>query len=158
MFFYTAYGQKTLSNEFYSFVPPKGTEVSLFNYSHEETANIDGYKFSMGDKLKYIFYLLSNKLNVEINEVNQSNYNDFLGDLGDVEVTSYDFNQKLTKLTFNYKDNVKVVGVLFISFNGNILNRFVFVLPNHNNPYQKFNDEIQNVITSIKILNDKWPS
>lgn len=153
---FTVKGQESFQTEFYRFTTSINSEVSVFNSVNEESSNINGYKFRENGRLKYIFYLISNKLNADNEVITIDNYKSFIFDLGDIEITSIDTNITPIKLVFNYKDNTKVTGLLYISINGNILNRFVLVLPNLEGIYEKYNDEINNLVQSTINMKSNW--
>jgi len=74
------YSQENIKTEFYYVKKPEKTIIKAFNSTHEEFANIDAYQFITDEKPKYILYLMSNRINIEITSINIDNFKDFLSD------------------------------------------------------------------------------
>jgi hypothetical protein len=150
-----AMAQVDIENSFYKFSIPKKTNVKLFKSTHEELANIDSYQFIFEAKPKYILYLMSNKITSDIKEINIDNYKDFLYDLGEIKISNIEKTNGVVKLHFKYNENDAIQGVLFISINNDVLDRFLFLLPNES-AYKSFNTEIDDVVKNIKHKKNKW--
>lgn len=146
------YSQGDIKTEFYTLKVPEKTSVKTFDSTHEELANIDVYQFNVNEKPKYLLYLMSNKTNKEQVSVNIDNCKDFLFDLGDLKISGVeDLNGKF-KIHFSYVDKPHINGIIYVYVKNDILNRFVFLLPNENakKTFQKEIDEMINNITEIK--------
>lgn len=152
---YDLYSQETIETNFYSFKIPQETVVESFGSSNEELANVDVYQFIINDKPKYLLYLMSNKINVKINTVDFENYNSFLSDLGDVRILVAEKLSNNFKIEFSYNEKENIRGIVFLSINNDILNRFVFLLPNEK-AKEVFQDEIINLSNSITIIKNSW--
>ncbi len=149
------YCQENIKTEFYNLKVPEKTTVKTFASTQEELANIDAYQFITNDKPKYILYLMSNKTNKEIASVNIDNYKDFLFDLGNLKVLGIeDLNGKI-KIFFTYVDKQEIKGIIYAHVNGNVLNRFVFLLPNQS-AKEAFQKEIDTLINNIIELKNSW--
>lgn len=73
-------------------------------------------------------------------------------DLGELKISGVeDLNGKI-KIHFSYADKQHINGIIYASVKNDILNRFVFLLPNENAKkiFQKEIDEMINNITEIK--------
>lgn len=148
------HSQENIKTEFYTLKVPERTSIKTFASTHEELANIDAYQFISDKKPKYILYLMSNKTNKEQVNINIDNYKDFLFDLGDLKVSGVeDLNGKI-KIHFSYNDKKNINGIIYASVKNDILNRFVFLLPNENalKTFQKEIDEMINNIVEVKRL------
>jgi hypothetical protein len=149
------YSQDTIKTEFYSIRVPEKTSVKTFASTHEKLANIDAYQFIVNEKPKYILYLMSNKTNKEIVSVNIDNYKDYLFDLGDLKILGVeDLNEKI-KIHFTYIDKENIKGIIYVSVNNDILNRFVFLLPNEN-AKEVFQKEIDKLVNSVIEIKNHW--
>ncbi len=67
---------QTIENAFYKIPVPFNTFTKSFQSTHEELTNIDSYQFLANEKPKYIFYLISNKLETLV-KIDLDNYKDF---------------------------------------------------------------------------------
>lgn len=149
------YSQDSIKTAFYNFKIPEKTEVKPFKSSHEELANIDGYQFLVSNKPKYILILMSNKTNKEALSVNLDNYKDFLFDLGELKVSGIENLDGNIKIYFTYADKENVKGIIYALVSNNILNRFVFLLPNQN-AKDVFQKEIDTLVNGIVEIKNKW--
>ena len=120
------YSQEDIKTEFYKFKVPEKTIIKTFASTHEKFANIDAYQFITNEKPKYILYLMSNKTNKEISNINIDNYKDFLFDLGKLNVSGVENFSDVVKINFTYEDNDIIKGIVYVSVNKDILNRYVF--------------------------------
>lgn len=105
--------QNKIENNFYSLSIPSATNVKPFQSTHEELANIDSYQFFLEDRPKYIFYMMSNKLETSAT-VSLDNYNDYVYDLGELEVVNAEMFNNFIKVYFNYKNKKAIEGVVYI--------------------------------------------
>ncbi|KGO86455.1 hypothetical protein Q765_11290 [Flavobacterium rivuli WB 3.3-2 = DSM 21788] len=99
---------------------------------------------------------MSNKLNSSDEVITLENYKSFIFDLGEIEITKIDFNVNPLKINFDYKGNNKVEGLLYISIINNILNRFLFILPNQKKSGVDRSSEINEIIDKLIYLKDEW--
>lgn len=151
----SVYSQDNIKTAFYNLKVPEKTTIKTFASTHEKLANIDAYQFIINEKPKYILYLMSNKTNKEIASVNIDNYKDFLFDLGDLKVSGIeDLNGKI-KIFFTYVDKQEIKGIIYAYLNGDILNRFVFLLPNQS-AKEAFQKEIDTIINNVVELKNSW--
>lgn len=149
------YSQDKIKTAFYNLKVPEKTNTKTFASTHEELANIDAYQFITNEKPKYILYLMSNKTNKEIASVNIDNYKDFLFDLGNLKVSGIeDLNGKI-KIFFTYVDKQEIKGIIYAYVNSDILNRFVFLLPNQS-AKEAFQKEIDAIINNVVELKNSW--
>lgn len=149
------YSQNDINTAFYNLKVPENTSIKTFTSTHEELANIDAYQFIFNEKPKFILYLMSNKTNKEIASVNIDNYKDFLFDLGDLKISGIeDLNGKI-KILFTYADKQEIKGIIYANVNSNILNRFVFLLPNQS-AKEAFQKEIDTIINNLVDLKKSW--
>lgn len=148
------YSQENIKTEFYTLKVPEKTTVKTFASTHEKLANIDAYQFNVDEKPKYILYLMSNKTNKEVVSVDIDNYKDFLFDLGDLKILGIEDLGGKIKIHFSYNDKENIKGIIYASVKNDILNRFVFLLPNENakKTFQKEIDEMINNTIEIKSL------
>lgn len=146
------YSQENIKTEFYTLKVPEKTTIKTFDSTHEELANIDAYQFNVDEKPKYLLYLMSNKTNEGVTDVNIDNYKDFLFDLGDLKILGIEDFKGRIKISFSYKDKENIKGIVYASVKNDILNRFVFLLPNENakNTFQKEIDLMINNVTEVK--------
>lgn len=149
------YSQEKIETQFYSLTIPQDTKVKAFDSAHEEIANIDVFQFNAGEKPKYILYLMSNKTNQIIESITIDNYKDFLFDLGDLKILSVENLKNKIKINYAYKDKENIKGVIYMYLTNDILNRFVFLLPNDNAKI-KFQEEIDIMISNLKVLKNYW--
>lgn len=149
------YSQDSIKTEFYTLKVPEKTTIKTFASTHEELANIDAYQFITNEKPKYILYLMSNKTNKEISSINLDNYKDFLFDLGELKVSAIEDLNGIIKISFTYVDKENIKGIIYASVNNNILNRFVFLLPNES-AKEIFNKEIDKIIENITQIKHNW--
>jgi hypothetical protein len=147
--------QNKLENNFYAIKVPEKTTFKSFNSTHEEYANIEGYQFFLNDKLKYMIYLMSNKMLGEVEEINKDNYQEFCGDIGAIEVSEIKEDNDMVRLLFKYTDQEKVRGIIYLKLTNNILDRFLFLLPN-DKAYELFNKEIDDIVKSIIYKKNIW--
>ena len=149
------YSQENIKTAFFSLKVPEKTTVKTFASTHEELANIDSYQFITNEKPKYILYLMSNKTNKEIASVNIDNYKDFLFDLGDLKVSAVEDLSGKIKIFFSYADKKEIKGIIYVYVNNDILNRFVFLLPNQS-AKETFQKEIDTTINNVVELKKSW--
>lgn len=149
------YSQEDIKTEFYNIKVPQNTTVKTFASTHEELANIDAYQFIINEKPKYILYSMSNKTNVEISSINIDNYKDFLFDLGEIKVLGVEDLNKIMKIKFVYKDKENIKGIIYVSVTNDILNRFVFLLPN-DKAKELFEKEINELVNNITEIKKYW--
>ena len=149
------YSQENIKTEFYNIKIPEKTTVKEFNSSHEDLANIDAYQFGANEKPKYIAYFMSNKTNIEIASVNLDNYKDFLFDLGELKVSGIENLTGKIKIYFTYVDNDNIKGIIYAYVKNDILNRFVFLLPNQN-AKDVFQKEIDTLVDGIVEIKSNW--
>lgn len=153
LFSYNLYSQEDIKTEFYTLKIPEKTTVKTFASTHEELANIDAYQFNIDEKPKYILYLMSNKTNKEVS-INADNYKDFLFDLGDLKILGVEDLKGKIKIDFSYIDKKNINGIIYASVKNDILNRFVFLLPNESakKTFQKEIDEMINNVNEVKSI------
>lgn len=144
-----------IKTTFYSIKTPEKTTVKPFNSTHEALANIDTYQFITDGKPKYIGYFMSNKTNIVIASVNLDNYKDFLFDLGELKVSGIENLNGKIKIYFSYIDNDNIKGIIYASVNNDILNRYVFLLPNQN-AKDVFHKEIDALVNGIVENKNNW--
>lgn len=149
------YSQENIQTEFYTIKVPEKTTVKTFASTHEELANIDAYQFIVNEKPKYILYSMSNKTNVEISSINIDNYKDFLFDLGELNVLGVEDLNETIKIQFVYKDKENIKGIIYVSVTNDILNRFVFLLPNEK-AKELFEKEIDELVNNINEIKKYW--
>lgn len=149
------YSQDIVETNFYSFKVPEKTIVKAFGSSNEELANTDVYQFIVNDNPKYLLYLISNKINTEVTNIDYENYNAFLSDIGDIRILGAEKLNNQFKIDFNYNDKENIKGIIFISVNNDILNRYVFLLPNEK-AKEVFQDEIIKLVNSITPIKNVW--
>jgi hypothetical protein len=149
------YSQEFIKTDFYNIKLPQSTIAKTFASTHEELSNIDAYQFIINEKPKYILYLMSNKTNVAISNINNDNYKDFLYDLGELKVVNIEIFKNKIKINFAYKDNDSIKGIVYLSITNDILNRFVFLLPN-DKAKELFEREIDEIIYSIVEIKKNW--
>lgn len=147
--------QVTFDNKFYRLDIPKNTHIEIFKSTNEEEANVDVYKLITEGKPKYLLYLMSNKLNADVDSVTIDNCKEFLHDIGNLEITDVKTLANLIKIDFLYTENKKVVCTVYLSKTNNILNRFLFIFPN-NNISTKFDNEINILLNSIVYKVKYW--
>lgn len=148
-------GQNKLETNFYEIKIPEKTTVKSFNSTHEEYANIEGYQFFLNDKPKYLIYLMSNKIIGEVGVINKANYKDFCGDIGTIEVSELKEDNDMIIVLFKYADKETVRGILYLKLTNNILDRFLFLLPN-DTAYELFNKEIDDIVKNIIYKKKIW--
>lgn len=149
------YSQERIETEFYNFAIPKNTVIKAFDSTHEEVANIDVYQFNFEEKPKYILYLMSNKTNQIVDSITIDNYKDFLFDLGDMKILGIENSKNKIKIDFSYNDKKNIKGIIYMSVTNDILNRFVFLLPNDSAKIA-FEEEINIIVNNIKELRNSW--
>lgn len=146
--------QNKVVNNFYSLSSPANTNVKSFQSSHEELANIDSYQFFLEDKPKYIFYLMSNKLETS-STVSLENYKNYVFDLGELDITNTEMFNNFIKVYFNYKNKKSIEGVVYIGIRNNILNRFLLMYPNKSALY-KFDKEVNIMLNGVDYKKGSW--
>lgn len=149
------YSQENIKTAFYELNIPEKTSVKTFASTHEELANIDAYQFIVDEKPKYILYLMSNKTNKEQVNINMDNYKDFLFDLGDLKVSSVEDLGSKIKIHFSFNDKKNINGIVYASIKNDVLNRFVFLLPNEN-AKKTFIQEIDDMINNVTEVKSHW--
>ena len=151
----TTHAQKSINNRFYEVSIQNGSDITSFKSVQENDASIEGFKISSNGKLKFIIYLMSNKLLSTESPITTENYIDYISDLGDINVTAVDLNDNAVKVSFRYVKDEKVGGTIFIAKTGNVLNRLTFVIPVDfmNN---ELNEEVKAIFKSIKVLKQQW--
>lgn len=146
--------QNKVENAYYRLAVTANTNVKLFQSTHEGLANIDSYQFLVNEKPKYIFYMMSNKLETSLT-VGLDNYKDFLFDIGDIDITNAEMFNGFIKVYFNYKNKKAIEGVVYISVRGNILNRFLIMYPNKS-ALKAFDDEVNMIIKDVNYKKNVW--
>lgn len=149
-----SYSQEKISTQFYELNIPTNSDVKLFDKSCESLANIDVYQFAIEGKPKYILYMMSNKISDKV-KVNIDNYKDFLFDLGDLNVLDASYLGDKIKVSFIYNNKKNINGITYIYIQNDILNRFVFLLPNES-ARNAFSNEIEKMIESTILLKNIW--
>lgn len=146
--------QNKVANNFYSLSAPSNTNVKSFQSSHEELANIDSFQFFLEDKPKYIFYMMSNKLETSAT-VSLENYKDYVFDLGELDITNAEMFNSFIKVYFNYKNKKSIEGVVYIGIRNNILNRFLLMYPNKS-ALDKFDKEVNIMLNDVDYKKSSW--
>lgn len=149
------YSQENIKTDFYVLKVSEQTTVKAFASTHEELANIDAFQFIVDEKPKYILYLMSNKTNTEQVNINMDNYKDFLFDLGDLKVSSVEDLGSKIKIHFLFNDKKNINGIVYAYIKNDVLNRFVFLLPNDNAKIT-FTKEIDEMINNVAEVKSHW--
>lgn len=149
------YSQEKITTEFYSLQIPNKTTTKVFDSSNEELANVDVYQFNIDQKPKYILYLMSNKTKDQSVIVNLDNYKDFLFDLGDINILDVEKFGNRIKINYNYNDKKNINGIIYINLKNDILNRFVFLLPNES-AKTTFSKEIDEMVKNVIEIKSSW--
>ncbi len=145
---------QTIENTFYKIQVPVNTSIKAFQSTHEALASIDSYQFIVNGKPKYIFYMMSNKLETEV-IVGLENYKDFLFDIGDIDITKAEIFNDLIKVYYNYTDKKAIEGVIYIGIRGNILNRFLLMYPNQSS-LKTFDEEVDLIVKDVDYRKTNW--
>jgi hypothetical protein len=151
----SAYSQEKITTKFYSLQIPEKTSTKVFDTSHEELANVDVYQFNVDEKPKYILYLMSNKTKDGAIKVNLENYKNFLFDLGDINILDVENFDKKIKINFTYNNKNNINGIIYAYIKNDILNRFVFLLPN-DSAKKTFGAEIDKMIENLMEVKSNW--
>lgn len=146
--------QSKVDNAYYGLKVPPNTNVKLFQSTHESLANIDSYQFIVNGRPKYIFYLMSNKLAIPAT-VGMDNYNDFLFDIGDIDIINIEMFNNFIKVYFNYKNKNAIEGIVYIGITDNILNRFLIMYPNES-ALKSFDEEVNLMVKEVDYKKSNW--
>lgn len=146
--------QNKVENPYYSISIPSKTNVKLYQSSHESLSNIDSYQFLVDGKPKYIYYMMSNKLETSVT-VGMDNFNDFLFDIGDIDITNVEMFNDFIKVYFKYKTKNAIEGAIYIGIRGDILNRFLVMYPNAS-ALKSFNEEVNLLLKDVTYKKSKW--
>lgn len=98
---------------------------------------------------------MSNKLNVIESQITLDNFRDYLFDLGeDIEILAVS-TQNVPEIIFKYHGNDKILYKLFITIREDILNRFLFMIPNgdKSDEYQR---DISFALKQVVYLKSRW--
>ncbi|MBN9284144.1 MULTISPECIES: hypothetical protein [unclassified Flavobacterium] len=148
------YSQTKFKTEFYTVTVPENTTYTMFNTTREAEANIDIYEFGADGKIKYLLYLMSNKMSGAV-KVDENNFEDFLTDLYELVITDIEKQDGNLKIYFSYNDSEFVRGIAYLSTENDVLSRFVFLLPNPD-AKKTFSNEIDRMVTNIIKTKKHW--
>lgn len=115
---------------------------------------IDVYEFSIDSKIKYFVYLMSSQMSGALT-VDRNNFQDFLADLGELNIEQFENRKGNLKIHFTYKDNEFIKGIVYLSTSNDILNRLVFLLPNVD-AKSTFSDEIDKMVDDAVKIKNQW--
>ncbi|WP_299117481.1 hypothetical protein [uncultured Winogradskyella sp.] len=148
--------QEAINTEFYNIELPKSTTFEKMNSSKEELSNVDVFKILNLEnrQIKYLIYLMSNKLNVDF--ISEPNLNEYVGDIGEVEIVKKEriiFKEyDVYKLKMKLGDNIS--SIMYLTNINDVLYRLVFMIPKKLFPdYEK---EVESFFKSVIFLKDNW--
>lgn len=150
--------QDILQTKFYSIEIPESLSYEKLKSDKEELSNTDVFKIINSKKqhVKYLIYLMSNKLNRNAETVSESNLNEYLKDLGEVELLNNE------KIFFKNSEGFKlklslgkeITGVVYLTSINDVLYRILFMVPDKF--YSDFKEEIDLLLSTTSFLKDNW--
>ena len=150
----TLVSQNIVENRFYKITLPLSAQAKPYQLNEEPLSNIESFKIVTDQKLRYILYLMSNKLEAPVSEVNTENYEDFLIDLGSIEVISVEQIDSFVKVIYRFSGE-SFAGVCLIGKTNDILNRFVWMVPDEK-VINNLAAEISSISKSIEYKRAEW--
>ncbi len=87
-FILNSMAQEVLQTSFYNINLPKGLTYQKMNSTNEDLMNVDVYKILNHEnrQVKYLTYLMSNKLNINLDAISDYDLNKYLLDIGNVSI------------------------------------------------------------------------
>lgn len=156
--FFKMNSQETLNTSFYKLELPTATSYEYVNSTSENSANINIYKVLDDDskKVKYLVYLMSNKLNEPFSE--NINVESYLSDIGDYELLKsekyFKGDKKHFELTLKMEENI--IAAMYLTASNDVLYRVLVMIPEMQ--FESRDNEIDYIFENIGLLKKKWPT
>ena len=152
--FSTSWAQSIHETEFYKMVLPLEYSANPYQSSKEEFANIDSFMLSHHESPRYLLMVMSNKLTANFDGISLDNYMDYIEDIGTISIISAEKSDDFIRVKFIDKKKENISFVAYLNAKNDILNRFVFFIPQKvGDIYEK---EITQVIKSIEYKKIHW--
>lgn len=149
---------QNLRTDFFNIDLPINLSYEEMKSEKEDLSNTDVFKIndSEKDKLKYLVYLISNRLNDDAQKVSEENLSSFVKDLGKPEILE---NKKVSlndqdvfRLKLALSDHI--TGIVYVTSVNNVLYRALFMVPDKF--LNLFEEEISSIMSSVSFLKDDW--
>lgn len=150
MFYSGIKAQNKLDIDNFSIQIPDSTVVEKMNSIDDNGSKVQLFKVmdSSTQKVKYLLSLFANELNVELKDISEFNYKDYLSDLGDVEVIEVEKSiSEKSGYKLKLKMNEKAFGILYITFHEDKLIRMLFMVAEKEIPI--LSSEFENIYNSL---------
>ncbi|WP_303302470.1 hypothetical protein [Flavivirga jejuensis] len=147
-----------MKTKFYSIEIPESLTYERLKSDKEDLSNTDVFKIvdSKKQDIKYLIYLMSNKLNSNAETLSENNLNEYLKDLGKVEILNHEKiffkNSEIFKLKLSL--GKEIIGVVYLTNVNNVLYRMLFMVPDKF--YTDIKNEIDLLLSTTLFLKDNW--
>ncbi|WP_299557142.1 hypothetical protein [Seonamhaeicola sp.] len=152
--------QSVLQTDFYSIEIPEPLTYEKFKSDKEDLSNTDVYKIidTKKEKIKYLVYLMSNKLNYNAKTISEKNINEYLKDIGKSEILNIDKLLLKNKEVFKLKLSLdkEITGIVYLTSINDVLYRVLIMVPDKF--FMNFKKEIDSICTNTRFLKDNWDS
>ena len=150
MFYSGIKAQNKLQIDNFSIQIPDSTIVEKMNSIEDNGSKVQLFKAtdSSTQKVKYLLSLFANELNIELKDIAEFDYKDYLSDLGNVEVI--DVKKSITEKSgykLKIKMNEKAFGIMYITFYEGKLIRMLFMVAEKEIPI--LSPEFENIYNSL---------
>lgn len=156
-----AESQEILNTDFYSLQLPANTAFKKVNETKEDLANIDVFNFvnEKTDRTKYLIYLMSNKMEVDVSSISDREIEDYLFDIQPKSINQVNSftkeGRKWHKVKVSFEDGI--IGSIYLTIVNDVLHRLFFMIPNESF-YTNHISEIEAIMVTVKLLKSNWLS
>jgi hypothetical protein len=151
--------QQNLKTQYYSIPISDSNKFEKLNSVHEKDAYIDVFKVtdSSVSSLKYIIYMMSNKLILDIDDFSKINLEYYFQDIGENEIIKSSVFKVDDRENFEIDLKLKDENILakaYLTHINNVLYRVIFMIPKKY--YSNSINEVNTTFISTKLLRTKW--